>query len=164
MSRLISLTRMSSWARSHALPAVFSRDVLLSLCSCAVDIAIFVIGVAVGLGIVPATFLARGCSAALNFLGCRYLVFRTSSRRRVLREAFAYLLLALMLAVASAYLVRSLYAHIGMSAAACKLFADGFLFGIAFVVKRFSVFRASPVSDNEVSVDDAVRSAASSGP
>ena len=141
MSRLISLERISSWARSHALPAVFSRDVLLSLCSCALDVMLFVVGVAAGIGIVSATFLARACSAAFNFLGCRHLVFRASSRGRLIKEAFAYLLLAVALSVASAYLVNGLYSHTRLGTTLSKLMVDGFLFGVAFVAKRLFVFR-----------------------
>lgn len=142
MSRLISLKCMSMWARSHALPAVFSRDVLLSLCSCALDVGLFAAGVAAGIGIVPATFLARACSAAFNFLGCRHVVFRASSQGRLVRQAVAYLPLAVALSAASAFLVDVLYAHTGLRPILCKLLTDGFLFGIAFVAKRFVVFRS----------------------
>lgn len=141
MQRLTSLDRMSSWARSHALPAVFSRDVLLSLCSCALDVMLFVIGVAAGIGIVSATLLARACSATFNFLGCRHLVFRASSQGRLVREVIAYLLLAMALSLASAYLVDGLHTHAGLGTTLCKLLADGFLFGVAFVAKRLFVFR-----------------------
>ena len=142
MSRLISLKCVSMWARSHALPAVFSRDVLLSLCSCALDVGLFAAGVAAGIGMVPATFLARACSAVFNFLGCRHVVFRASSQGRLVRQAVAYLPLAVALSAASAFLVDVLYAHTGLRPILCKLLTDGFLFGVAFLAKRFVVFRS----------------------
>lgn len=143
MRRVTASLHFSSWAKSPHLAAIFSRDLLLSLCSCAVDVSLFVVGVAMGVDIVPATFIARGSSAVFNFLGCRHLVFRTGGRGRLFREGVAYFLLALAIASVSAYLVKYLDERTGLGPTVCKLMVDGFLFGVAFVVKRFSVFSVS---------------------
>ena len=142
-----AMTKRRFWLSSVALSAVFSRDVLLSLASALLDIALFALAIAFGLKIMMATFLARIASAVFNFLGSKHLVFRSVSQHRVAREAVSYGVLALVLVCLSAWLVRELHGHSHLQPALCKLLIDGGLFILAFSVKRFAVFRPrSPAS------------------
>ncbi len=132
------------WLRSAALPAMFSRDVMLSLVSALLDIALFALAMAFGLKIVMATFVARVASATFNFLGSKHVVFRNGARHRLAREAIAYGVLALVMVGLSAWLVRELHDHSHIQSILCKLMVDSGLFALAFSVKRFAIFRPCP--------------------
>jgi putative flippase GtrA len=142
------------WFKSRALAAVFSRDVLLSLASSALDVGLFLVCSSMGLQIAAATFWARGFSAVFNFVGCKYLVFRPTSRREIVREILSYAMLALLLVMASAWLVRTLREQTGMALTMCKLVADGGLYGIAFLIKQLAIFQpGQPVTDAAMQAD-----------
>ncbi len=142
------------WFKSRALAAVFSRDLLLSLASSALDVGLFLLCSSMGLEIAAATFWARGFSAIFNFVGCKYLVFRRTSRREIVREILSYAVLALLLVMASAWLVRILREQMGIPLAMCKLVADGGLYGIAFLIKQLAIFQpVQHVTDTAMQAD-----------
>lgn len=142
------------WFKSRALAAVFSRDLLLSLASSGLDVGLFLLCCSMGLDIAAATFWARGFSVVFNFVGCKYLVFCRTSRQEIVREILSYAVLALLLVMASAWLVRTLREQTGMALAMCKLVADGGLYGVAFLIKQLAIFQpGQPGPDTAMQAD-----------
>lgn len=120
--------------------AVFVRFIAVSFGSFVVDIGLFALAVGAGAGIVPATFLARGVSSSLNFLGNKYLVFQSRRTRNLGKEAAGYFLLVVFTALASALLVSLAHRYLLDSAVLCKVIVDTALFLSSFLVQRNALF------------------------
>lgn len=120
--------------------AVFIRFIAISMASFLIDICLFAVAVEASLGIVPATFIARGISSSANFLGNKYLVFQSRRSRRLGKEAAGYFLLAVVTALASAALVSLLSKYLITHVVLCKVLVDTALFLTSFLVQRNALF------------------------
>ncbi|MBH0129362.1 bifunctional glycosyltransferase family 2/GtrA family protein [Salinibacterium sp. NK8237] len=100
---------------------------------------------------------ARLVSASVNFLINRHLVFNSSNRDHVARDALRYVILALAL-VASSYVWLSVLVDWGVPLVIAKVFSDVTLYIISFQVQRRFVFKsgAAPGSPVQSETDAAL--------
>jgi glycosyltransferase involved in cell wall biosynthesis len=121
--------------------SVLLRDAFLSLSSFGLDIALFNIFLALTGSISVATYAARLFSGTYNFLGNKYFVFRRLGTQSLKREIAGYLMLAVVLAIASSMLVNVLALQMGFNPTLCKIVVDLSLYVCSFLVRRYMVFR-----------------------
>lgn len=121
--------------------SVFSRYLLTSSISFALDFVLFYLLFIVGVGVFGSTIVARTCSAVFNFLGNKYLVFASrGNTRSFLVEASGYLALAGVVAVLSASLVALLYEYSPLHVLLIKIIVDIFLFFVSYFCQKVFVF------------------------
>lgn len=120
--------------------AVLLRDGFLSLSSFGLDIALFNIVLAFTGSIFAATYVARLFSGTYNFLGNRYFVFRRLGTQSLKNEIVGYVLLAVVLALASSVMVNSLVQQLTLNPTLCKIAVDLSLYVCSFLVRRYLVF------------------------
>jgi glycosyltransferase involved in cell wall biosynthesis len=121
---------------------VFLRFVLISLSSFVLDLAAFTLIYWLSSSIVVSTYSARLLSGSFNFALNKYLAFHSRQRSRLIRESVSYILLAIMIATASALAVSAFSQSKEVnSVAATKVIVDLFLFVASFLVQRLIIFR-----------------------
>lgn len=123
---------------------VFARFVVASVASFALDILLFALFVELSWGIFAATYLARAVSSTFNFLGNKYLVFRSRRSAPIFREAAAYTLLVVLTATASGYLVSWSTSTLAVNVILVKVVVDSLLFLGNFVIQRSLLFQRRP--------------------
>lgn len=121
--------------------AVLLRDGFLALSSFGLDIALFNVLLALTGSIFVATYVARLFSGTYNFLGNKYFVFRRLGTQRLMSEIVGYVLLAVLLAIASSVMVNALVQRLTLNPTLCKIVADLSLYICSFLVRRYLVFR-----------------------
>lgn len=116
------------------------RDVIVGVMSFLIDIALFSTFIALGFGVLKSTYAARVCSGALNFLGCKYWVFRKNSAKSIGIEAAKYSLLAIFLALISAHSVQQITNDTSMNLTSIKILVDGALYVVSFLTRKYFIF------------------------
>ena len=120
---------------------VFLRFSMISLTSFGIDIVMFTILHYFSGAIFFSTYAARFSSGLVNFLTNRRYVFRAESRAPIWRHLTGYVLLAVGIATASAFLVKTLSTSFNGAPALFKIAIDPCLFFISFAVQRYVIFR-----------------------
>ncbi len=132
--------------RSHFRPvvdslriyAVFLRFVASSLVSFAVDYVVFSVAFLTIGSILPSLIISRIISCSVNFIINKISVFR--SKRRPLKEAAGFVLLAVTLFTLSYFGMRFMRNWFGMSPLISKILVETVLFTGSFAVQRLYVF------------------------
>lgn len=123
--------------------AVFLKFAFSSALSFILDIALFALfvmilnGILIESYIIVATIVARVLSALFNYTVNRKMVFKSSSPNTLLK----YFTLAVAQMLASAGGVFLIYQAIGFGEVGIKVFVDGILFLISYVIQREWVFK-----------------------
>lgn len=121
--------------------SVFSRYLLTSSVSFAVDFVLFYMFFLAGVGVFGSTIVARACSATFNFWGNKYLVFGSRGKvRSTMIEAAGYTALAGFIAVISAFFVEVLHNYSPLHVLLIKIVVDVFLFFVSYLVQKGVVF------------------------
>ena len=120
---------------------VFLRYLSTSLTSFCIDIALFALLNHYTGTVMFSTYAARIGSGAFNFLGNRHVVFYNRARSGLIRDAAAYVALAVLIATVSGYAVRSLSGWMNWAPVIVKLCVDPCLFLFNFAVQRYVIFK-----------------------
>lgn len=121
---------------------ILFRDIIVAIASFLIDIGLFSGFISLGLGIIESTYAARIFSGIFNFFGCKHWVFRQHASRSLAPEAIKYILLAIGVALVSAHAVQGIANIAATDLTLIKIFVDGSLYFLSFLVRRYFVFPA----------------------
>jgi glycosyltransferase involved in cell wall biosynthesis len=121
--------------------SVFSRFLAISLASFLIDIVAFWIVFLITSNVYVSTYSSRSVSATINFLGNKYLVFRSHSLTRIIWEGGSYLCLVFLVASVSAFFVQHLYKATNLNILVAKVIVDISLFFMNFFVQKHLLFK-----------------------
>ena len=120
--------------------AVFLRYTSISILSFLIDIALFAAFFYTSSNIFYSTYTARTVSAITNFVGNKYLVFKSYEKKRVITEASGYLALVLFSATLSASILSALQNVLPINIVAAKIAVDIGLFFLNFLIQHHLLF------------------------
>lgn len=121
--------------------SVFSRFLVMSLASFIVDICLFLLVFLFTNNVYLSTYVSRSASASINFLGNKFIVFKSHSLGSMFGEALSYVCLVFVVATLSAFLVEHLYIGDGPSVLFVKIGVDAALFFLNFLVQKHLLFK-----------------------
>lgn len=132
-------THFSAFRDSVKIYKVILSYSTASLASTVVDFIVFAVANGYGLGIGGATALARTCSAMINFLLNRNVVFKTKGN--VIRQLFQYILLVVFSGSLSALLISVLTKVLPLEIIVIKAVVETCLFFFNYVIQRKYIFK-----------------------
>ena len=128
---------------------IIKKNILLfkysfvSLLSFLIDYAIFLTLHYFGASLFYSLLVARVSSGAFNFYHNKYNVYQEPDADNIVKEALAYLLLALSVFSAAYLLIHFGYNYLHMNVLIAKVLVDGILFVTNFLVQKLIIFKRS---------------------
>lgn len=121
---------------------VFLRFSFVAVAALCVDVALFALFHYFTDAIFASTYAARFFSGVFNLLCNRSLVFHNRQPKPLMRDTILYVALAICVATASGFGVRSLSEALGWPPVVAKLIVDPCIFLFSFTAQRLLIFRS----------------------
>lgn len=119
---------------------VFMRYSLISFVSFIIDFSLFFILHLLTHTIFFSLLVGRLVSSSFNFYQNKFLVYRSSYKTLIKRQAIDYLVLATVIFVLS-YILIKFFVYMGLPVLLAKILVDGFLFIVNFFLQKMWIFK-----------------------